>query len=261
MSTNSIAFPEYYDSSAVTISATVTVQCTSSTAFTVGLNGGTSTGATDTNRSLHVNGTTAPVLGYGLFSDAAYTVNWGNTAATGWWSATGTNLTKTIYARIPANQYAAADNYSDRVTATLYINGNAYATNTIHVSATVGNGCALSAGALNFGNYSGSLVSGQSTITATCTKSTTYNVGLNAGTATGATVTTRKMQNGKALLQYALSHYTSMSPNWGNTIGSDTVVGTGTGSAQNLTVYGQIPAGQSVASGSYTDTITVTLTY
>ena len=39
------------------------------------------------------------------------------------------------------------------------------------------------------------------------------------------------------------------------------VSGTGNGSAQAITVYGQIPAAQYVTPGSYTDTITVSVTY
>lgn len=49
--------------------------------------------------------------------------------------------------------------------------------------------------------------------------------------------------------------------NWGNTVGTDTVAGTGSGVAQTLTVYGQIPASQFVRSGSYTDTVVATVTY
>jgi spore coat protein U-like protein len=39
------------------------------------------------------------------------------------------------------------------------------------------------------------------------------------------------------------------------------VAKTGSGTAQTLTVYGQVPAGQFVTPGNYADTITVTLTY
>jgi spore coat protein U-like protein len=39
------------------------------------------------------------------------------------------------------------------------------------------------------------------------------------------------------------------------------VTGTGNGAIQALTVYGQTPAGQYVSPGSYTDTITATITY
>lgn len=48
--------------------------------------------------------------------------------------------------------------------------------------------------------------------------------------------------------------------NWGNTAGT-MVGGTGNGSAQTLTVYGEVPAGQAVTPGAYVDTITATITY
>jgi spore coat protein U-like protein len=99
-------------------------------------------------------------------------------------------------------------------------------------------------------------------MTATCTGSTPYNVGLNAGTATGATVTTRSMTGpAGALLGYKLFTNSGHTTNWGNTVGTNTEAGIGTGLAQSLTVFGQIPAGQSVTPGAYSDTIIVTLTY
>jgi spore coat protein U-like protein len=112
-----------------------------------------------------------------------------------------------------------------------------------------------------FGNYTGAVNNVTSTITATCTNTTTYTVGLSAGLATGATVTTRKMQNGTYLLNYALYSNSTHATNWGNTAATNWVAGTGTGVAQPLTVYGQIAAGQYVTPGSYTDTITATVTY
>ncbi|MFX5809037.1 spore coat protein U domain-containing protein, partial [Acinetobacter baumannii] len=51
------------------------------------------------------------------------------------------------------------------------------------------------------------------------------------------------------------------SNNWGSTIGTDTVTGTGSGLTQTLTVYGQIAAAQTPLAGAYSDTVTVTLTY
>jgi spore coat protein U-like protein len=52
-----------------------------------------------------------------------------------------------------------------------------------------------------------------------------------------------------------------MTTNWGNTVGTDTVAGTGNGSGQVYTVYGQISAQTTPAPGTYNDTITVTITY
>jgi len=48
---------------------------------------------------------------------------------------------------------------------------------------------------------------------------------------------------------------------WGNTIGTNTVASTGTGAAQSFTVYGRIPSQTTPAPATYTDTITVTVTY
>jgi len=138
----------------------------------------------------------------------------------------------------------------------------ATATTTFQVTATVQATCLISATNLNFGTYTGVLVSSTSTITVTCTNTSPYNVGLNAGTAPGATVTTRKMSGpGGALLAYALYQDAAHSINWGNTVGTDTVAGTGNGNAQALTVYGQVGAGQFVTPGAYVDTITATITY
>ena len=81
-------------------------------------------------------------------------------------------------------------------------------------------------------------------MTVTCTNSTTYTIGLGPGLASGATVTTRQMQNGSALLNYGLFSNGTWTTNWGNTSGTNWVSGTGNGSGQAITVYGQIPAGQ-----------------
>ncbi len=135
-------------------------------------------------------------------------------------------------------------------------------TTTFQVTATVAATCLISATDLAFGSYTGALAAATSTISVTCTNTTPYNVGLSAGTATGATVTTRKMTGpAAALLNYALYRDSGHTQNWGTTIGTDTVTGTGNGSAQALTVYGQVAAGQYVTPGSYVDTITATITY
>ncbi len=117
---------------------------------------------------------------------------------------------------------------------------------------------------MSFGNYNNTLLTSTATVTATCSNTTPYNVGLNAGTASGATVTTRAMfvsGTPSVVLNYGLYSNSGHTTNWGMTVGTDTVTGTGNGSAQAITVYGQIPAGQLVAPGAYTDTITATITY
>jgi spore coat protein U-like protein len=133
-------------------------------------------------------------------------------------------------------------------------------TATFQVTATVQATCLISATNLNFGTYAGIQTDATSTVTVTCTNTTPYNVGLNAGLATGATVTTRKMTGpAAALLAYSLSQTNDRTTNWGNTAGTDTGVGNGT--AQALTVFGRVAAAQFVAPGAYTDTITATITF
>ena len=137
----------------------------------------------------------------------------------------------------------------------------ATATSSIPVSATVQATCVVSASSSAFGTYTGSALTATTTISITCTNAAPYNVGLDAGTGTGASVTTRLMSLSSSTLAYSLYTNSGHSTVWGNTISSNTVTGTGTGSAQTLTVYGQISANQYPTAGSYTDTVTVTVTY
>jgi spore coat protein U-like protein len=133
-------------------------------------------------------------------------------------------------------------------------------TTTFAVSATVQATCLISASPMAFGTYTGSAATSSATVSVTCTNTTGYNVGLSAGG--GGTVTTRQMTGpASAVLNYGLFQDSARSVNWGTTVGTDTVAGTGNGSAQSLTVYGNVPAGQYVAPGSYSDTITATITY
>lgn len=137
-------------------------------------------------------------------------------------------------------------------------------TDTFTVTATVENSCVVTANNLAFGTVnviSGADVDATSTIDVTCTNGATYEVGLDGGGA--ADVANRAMSDGgTGTLNYSLYSDTGRTTNWGNTTGVDVVAGTGSGSAQTLTVYGRIPQGQTtVAAGSYTDTITATVTY
>lgn len=135
-------------------------------------------------------------------------------------------------------------------------------TTTYNVTSTVTATCLISGSSLGFGSYSGSSINAQTTVSVQCTNGTTYNIGLNAGTASGASVSTRAMTGpGGATLNYAMYQDTNHTTNWGNTVGTDTVAGTGNGNSQSISVYGQLPASQFVTPGSYSDTITATVTY
>jgi len=136
-------------------------------------------------------------------------------------------------------------------------------TTTFTVTATVQGTCTIAATNLAFGIYTGTVLPATSTVTINCNGGTLYNVGLDAGQS-GGTVTTRKMKGQFTttnVLGYGLWTNTGHTANWGNTIGTDTVTGTGSGAAQPLTVYGQIPAGTPPNPDSYSDTILATVTY
>jgi spore coat protein U-like protein len=191
-------------------------------------------------------------IAYAVYQSPGYTVYWGNTTGT---EVSGTgNANGTYDGQIIAGQYPTPGTYADTLTT---------ATTTFPVTVTVVKACAISATNLAFGTYVATATStSTSIISVTCTNTTAYNVGLNAGTATGATVTTRKMTGpGGHLLGYSLYQNSGHSTNWGNTVGTDTEAGTGNGALQSLTVYGQLPAGQFVTPGTYSDTITATITY
>jgi len=130
---------------------------------------------------------------------------------------------------------------------------------TFQVTASVVATCSISASALPFGAYTGVALSNSTTVSVYCTNTTPYNVGLDAGLS-GGTVTTRAMKSGANKLNYSLTSDSAGLVNWGNTSGS-WVGGTGSGSAQSITVYGQVPALQPLTIGTYTDTITATVNY
>ncbi|MGE5469555.1 MAG: spore coat U domain-containing protein [Bacteroidota bacterium] len=132
------------------------------------------------------------------------------------------------------------------------------------MNATVVSSCNVSAANLNFGNYdpvSALPTDGSTTVTVTCALSSVYSVGLDQGTGTGASVAVRKMSKSGALLNYSLYQDATRLVVWGNTPGTDTLAGVGTGLAIPLLVYGRIPASQNVAPGAYADTITVSVNF
>jgi len=135
---------------------------------------------------------------------------------------------------------------------------------TFNVTTSVGEACSVTASDMGFGAYdplSATNTDATTTLGVTCTLTTTYDVGLDAGTGTGATTTVRVMEFGANTLNYAMYQETGRTTIWGENVGVDTVSGTGTGSSQALTIYGRIPALQSVTPGAYADLITVTVTF
>lgn len=197
--------------------------------------------------------------------------------------------TVTIYGRIPAGQALAAGSYGSTFAGASTV--LTYAANTpllgaaasfpaacnvsgattandafpFVVSANVPGQCyAYSASDLDFGSVAGFIaanVDQTSAIGLTCTRRTAWQLGLDNGS--NALLGQRRMRQGATAqyVNYDLYLDPARSQRWGNVLNTDTLQGTGTGAAQTATVYGRVPSGQSAAAGSYSDTITVTITY
>ena len=139
-------------------------------------------------------------------------------------------------------------------------------TDTFDVTATIIASCTISAGDLAFGNYdplAGADLDATSTIAVTCSNAAPYNLLLSSGLS--GNVAARTMDDdatGTQTLNYTLFREAGRTTNWGETIGTDTVTGTGSGANQNITVFGRIPNGQTTPPvGAYTDTITATVDF
>ena len=126
--------------------------------------------------------------------------------------------------------------------------------------------CNVSASDLNFGAYASNQsgpIQGQTNIQLQCSAETAAELSLDAGTGPGRNTNRRKMEQdqGTDRLDYGLYQDPGRTLNWGDKSGVDTLEVTATGAPQSVPVYGQIPGGQRVRDGVYSDTITVTVTF
>lgn len=148
--------------------------------------------------------------------------------------------------------------------AAAYSNGSSTAT--FNVSLTIQSACTISATPMTF-TATGALSTAQTaqtTVAATCSNTTPYNIGLDGGNVTGSTVSTRLLGgtaagNTGSAVNFQLYTDTNRTTVWGNTQGTDTVGGTGNGAAQSITVYGQIPAQTTPRPDTYQATVTATV--
>jgi spore coat protein U-like protein len=146
--------------------------------------------------------------------------------------------------------------------AAVYSNGSK--TSTFDVTLKIIADCTIAANSLDFGQSQGVLntaVNVNTTLSVTCTNTTLYNIGLNAGTGTGSTTASRLMSGtGANTSTVAFNLYQAAgSTNWGNQQGTDTKSGVGSGVAQSHTVYGNVPAQMTPQPDTYKSTITATI--
>jgi spore coat protein U-like protein len=116
VSAGPMAFGSYSSLVATTSSSIVSVTCTTSTPYTLGLSAGATSGATVTTRQMK-NGALADLLSYGLFTDSGHLTNFATLASA---NGTGAAVPITVYGQIPAGQYVTPSvGYTDSITATV----------------------------------------------------------------------------------------------------------------------------------------------
>jgi len=267
--------------------ATVTIRCTAlisvALRICVSIGPGSGLGSDAAHRFMKSG---ANSLTYGLFSDAGRSNPWGSS----FWSAGGagpvavdfplfigtSTKTATIYGRVysgqqtvPAGSYLSSFSGQDaQINYGLLslINCNLLASTaptTFNATANVPTTCSVTTNDLNFGTV-GALTAvkdSSTTLSPLCTNGTPYSIGLNGGLSLATDPTQRKMTKLTEFVLYGLYRNSARTLPFGNTIGVNTLAGTGSGLAQSVPVYGRIQPQTTPSPGVYNDTIVVTLTY
>lgn len=120
--------------------------------------------------------------------------------------------------------------------------------------------CSVSPQGVSFGSYdtlSSTALDGVGNINVSCDASVSFTASLSTGGS--GTFDPRRMAAGSDQLNYNLYTDATRTVVWGDGIGASNVSATGT--SVDLSVYGRIPARQTVPANVYSDTITVTIDY
>lgn len=141
----------------------------------------------------------------------------------------------------------------------------AQATANLTVTATVSDACGVADAALAFGVVApttGTVTPITGAINVTCTLGTAFTVGLGNGL--NASSGARRMRKGATTdyLTYEIYRDLLGLSRFGDTGSSDRAAGLGVGLlATPVAFYGQVPSGQSTATGAYSDTVQIVLYY
>jgi spore coat protein U-like protein len=274
-----------------TSTATYSASCTGTASTTVrtcpNIDVG-SGGSTSGSPRFLLNGATQ--LNFNLYQDGSYTSVWGSNL----WAFAGSypsptldvalssggtgSASQTIYGQIWAGQQTlAAGTYTSAFSGTQA--SVAYAYSTVGTCATIGSShatsapftvtatdatnCAVNASTLNFGSAGvlRSAVDATSSIIVTCTNALPYTIALDGGLSGASNPTQRVMSQASQNITYGLYRDSARAQPWGDSAGTNTAAGTGSGLAQTVTVYGRVPAQTTPSPGTYSDTVVVTISY
>lgn len=235
---------------------------------------------------------TGTFLNHEFYSDPSRSQVWGSWAGAGYasggvqidvpLSAAGSgSVVRQIYARILASQQTARP---DTYTMTLQGNSHSFSrqyvstTNPLSpacpfggytqyantpVTATIPGLCYVSTTAVNFGAHTQLLaaVPASGAIAPQCSNTLPYTISLGGGLSGATDPTQRKMAQGAKQVTYGLYRDNGFLQPWGSTIGVNTYAGTGTGFSQSVTVFGRLPIQPIPATGLFSDSVVVTVTY
>jgi spore coat protein U-like protein len=142
--------------------------------------------------------------------------------------------------------------------------GSSHATSApFTVTATNATICSVAASTLNFGSAGvlRAALDATGSVTVTCTSALPYTIALDGGLSGATNPTQRLMSQASQHVTYGLYRDSPRAQPWGDSVGTNTMAGTGTGLAQTLTVYGRVPAQATPSPGTYSDTVVVTISY
>ena len=273
------------------ITATYSASCTGTANTTVrtcpNIDVG-SGGSTSGSPRFLLNG--ASQLNFNLYQDGAHSSVWGSNL----WAFAGSyasptidialngsgsgSASQTIYGQVWAGQQTSpAGVYSSSFTGVQA--SVAYAYSTIGSCSTIGSShatsapftvtatnatiCSVSAATLNFGSTGvlRAALDAMSSVTVTCTNGAPYTVALDGGLSGATNPAQRKMSQAAQTITYGLYQDAGRATPWGDSAGVNTAAGTGSGLAQTFTVYGRVPAQNTPAPGTYSDTVVMTISY
>ena len=254
---------------------TFTIDCVPPETVTVSFDPGVNSSGSYNPRDMTFGGY---LMNYNIYRNAGLSEIWGNGSG-GTFTQTKTmtvgdrTLTVNVYGLVPAGQNVGASTpsfYTDTVTTTMVWSGGAKSdTRTFQVRAKVDPECTVSTVPLNFGNYdpvtanAAAPLNGTGTVNVYCTPGTFVNVWLDRGLHSSGTQ--RNLLGPAAtLLPYEIYRDPARTLVWGAT---NPTSDSGTSTSilipinNGFIAYGQIPAGQDVPVGSYSDQALVTVNY
>jgi spore coat protein U-like protein len=136
------------------------------------------------------------------------------------------------------------------------------------VSALVSPNCRMTLTALSFGNYdplganASQELDATATLSLTCTRNSAATIAMDLGQNPAFGGLSRRLASGDQRLDYQIYRDAARTQAWSaGTSALRYVSTTGITSTNQLTVYGRIPPGQEVASGTYSDVVTATVDF